>query len=139
MKDGNRVLAIDVRGTGETAPGAAPAGKPGYFGVDFKEAFLAMHLNRPLLGQKVSDVLAVLATLKEDRVRLIGVGNAGPVALHAAALDRRLTDVTVEESIASWTDVARTPLAQDQLTNVVPGALRVYDLPDLARLASRAK
>jgi cephalosporin-C deacetylase-like acetyl esterase len=139
VKDGKQVLAIDVRGTGETAPSAAPAGKPGYFGVDFKEAFLAMHLNRPLLGQKVSDVLAVLATLRDDKVRLIGVGNAGPVAVHAAALDSRITDVTVEDSIASWTDVARTPLAQDQLTNVVPGALRVYDLPHLARLAGRAK
>lgn len=139
MKDGNRVLAIDVRGTGETAPGVAPAGKPGYFGVDFKEAFLAMHLNRPLLGQKVSDVLAVLAALKEDKVRLIGVGSAGPVALHAAALDPRIADVTVEDSIASWADVARTAITHDQLTNVVPGALRVYDLPDLRALTGTGK
>ena len=139
VRAGHRVLAVDVRGTGETAPGVAPAGKPGYFGVDFKESFLAMHLNRPLLGQKVYDVLSVVAAVKADAVRLIGVGNAGPVALHAAALDARVTDVTVEDSIASWTDVARTAITHDQLTNVVPGALRVYDLPDLARLAEKAK
>ena len=32
----------------------------------------------------------------------------------------------------SWSEVVRTPLAENQLVNVVHGALRVYDLPDLA-------
>ena len=32
----------------------------------------------------------------------------------------------------SWSSVARTPITINQLTNVVPGALKVYDLPDLA-------
>ena len=34
--------------------------------------------------------------------------------------------------VTSWSAVAATPLATNQLTNVVPGALEVYDLPDLA-------
>jgi hypothetical protein len=139
LKSGHRVLAIDVRGTGETAPGAPAKGKPGPFGVDFKEAFLSLHLNRPLLGQKTHDLLAVLACVAADarsEVRLVAVGNTGPVAMHAAALDARIRELNVEDSLSAWSDVVRTPLMEDQLTNVVPGALEIYDLPDLQRLMS---
>lgn len=138
-RDGKRVLAIDVRGTGETAPGIAPAGRPNYFGVDSKEAFLSLHLGRPLLGQRVLDVLAVLAQMGGD-VHLTGGGNVGAlVALHAAVLDGRVKRLTLERPLISWSAVVHTPLSSDQLTNVVPGALAVYDLPDLAAaIAPRA-
>ena len=52
VKAGQRVIAIDVRGFGETAP-AEPPKTPSHFGGDFKETYLALHLNRPLLGQRV--------------------------------------------------------------------------------------
>ena len=126
---GRRVLAVDLRGLGETAPALAPK-QPGYFGVDFREAYLALHLDRPLLGQRVHDLLAVLGEEKE--VEAIGVGKGGPVVLHAAALDRRIARVRLEQSPISWTAVAEAPLARDQLSQVVPGALTLYDLPELA-------
>src|SRR5262249_43096851 len=50
VRAGHRVLSLDLRGTGETAPGVPPKGRPGFFGVDAKEAFLGLHLLRPLLG-----------------------------------------------------------------------------------------
>lgn len=134
---GHRVLAVDLRGTGETAPGTPSPKGPNYFGVDSKEAFLALHLNRPLLGQRVSEVLALLeyARTRENRIssfQLVGVGSAGPIALHAAALHDAFEQVTIERSVLSWSAVVHTPLSHNQLTNVVPGALAVYDLPDLA-------
>src|SRR5262249_42322418 len=46
-------IHASLRGLGHWAPGKMKAGKGGYFGVDVKEAFLAMHLDRPLLGQRV--------------------------------------------------------------------------------------
>jgi hypothetical protein len=55
------------------------------------------------------------------------------VALHAAALDERIREVTVRRSIASWMNVVATPLSKSQLHQVVPGALARYDLPDLVR------
>jgi cephalosporin-C deacetylase-like acetyl esterase len=143
VKAGNRVLALDPRGLGETAPGL-PGKNKSYFGVDFKETYLALHLNRPLLGQRVRDVLAVVNRVAGDKigeawpVHVIGVGAAGPIALHAAALDERIRQVTLERCVVSWSAVVRTPISYNQLTNVVPGALAVYDLPDLAaRLAPR--
>ncbi|HYT88452.1 MAG TPA: acetylxylan esterase [Gemmataceae bacterium] len=137
VKAGEEVIALDLRGLGETAPSPPPK-KPGYFGTDFKETYLALHLNRPLLGQRTYDLLAVVGYLTGDKategrpLHVVGVGTAGPIVLHAAALDPRLKAVTLERSLISWSAVARTPITLNQLTNVVPGALAVYDLPDLA-------
>jgi dienelactone hydrolase len=126
-------LSLDVRGMGETMPDGKRVGWEGAFGLDWKESFLGMHLNRPLLGQRVTDVLSVLGTLDHPSgIHAIGVGAAAPVVLHAAALDPRITEVTLEEGVISWSAVARTPVTKLVLTNVVPGALTVYDLLDLA-------
>jgi dienelactone hydrolase len=136
-REGKRVVALDLRGLGETAPGVPAAGKPNYFGADQKEAFLALHLNRPLLGQRVFDLLAVLNAVTADNpqgAEVVGVGTAAPVVLHAAALEPGIEQVTLERGVVSWSAVVRTPVSHNQLTNVVPGALRVYDLPDLAAL-----
>jgi cephalosporin-C deacetylase-like acetyl esterase len=136
VKADKMVLTVDLRGQGQLAPGKTAAGKPNLFGVDTHEAYVAMHLNRPLLGQRVHDLLAVAKTQAKlqglEGFELIGVGSAGPIVLHAAALEPRVKAVTLENSIVSWSDVVRSPLSYNQLTNVVPGALKVYDLPDLA-------
>lgn len=142
VKAGNRVLAMDPRGLGETAPGTLNPSKPGFFGMDFTATFLAMHLNRPLLGQKVYDVLSVVESLQKDpqlannisSLEAVGVGSAGPIILHAAAIDGRIKKVTLEKSLVSWSAVTRMTITQNQLSNVVPGALKVYDLPDLATM-----
>jgi cephalosporin-C deacetylase-like acetyl esterase len=132
---GHSVLCLDLRGTGATAPGK-PSGWPPSFGVDVREAFLAMHLNRPLLGQRVRDVLAIINYLGRAEefagIHLVAVGSAGPIGLHAAALDDRIKQLTIEQSVVSWSSVVRTPISRNQLTNVVPGVLAFYDLPDLA-------
>jgi len=52
--------------------------------------------------------------------------------LHVAALEPCIKEITVERSVLTWSAVAQTPISHNQLTNVVPGALKVYDLPDLA-------
>jgi pimeloyl-ACP methyl ester carboxylesterase len=136
-REGKRVVAVDLRGFGETAPGVPAAGKANYFGTDDKESFLGLHLNRPLLGQRVFDLLAVLNALTAENhqgAEVIGVGMAAPVVLHAAALEPGIEQVTLERGVVSWSAVVRTPISHNQLSNAVPGALRVYDLPDLAAL-----
>jgi cephalosporin-C deacetylase-like acetyl esterase len=129
QKNHQEIWAFDLRGLGETAP----ATKSAYFGADSKEAFLAMHLNRPLLGQRVLDVLSLLKTINSENVQIVGVGTTGPVALHAAALNGQIRDVTLENSLRSWLSVVQQPVSYNQLTNVVPGVLKVYDLPELER------
>ncbi len=116
---GGRVIAPDLRGIGETA------------GSEFKETFLSIHLARPLLGQRVRDVLAIVGDTFAE-VHAVGIGKAAPIVLHAAALDGQIARVTLEGGLISWSSVVRIPLSQGQLANIVPGALKVYDLPDLA-------
>ncbi len=135
QKNHQEVWVFDLRGLGETAPGV-PGKKPGSFGVDQKEAMLSLHLNRPLLGQRVLDVLSLVKAIKGDNIELVGVGATGPVALHVAALDDRFREVTLERSLKSWQGVVETPISINQLTNVVPGVLKHYDLPDLEKTLS---
>jgi hypothetical protein len=132
VKAGHLVMALDLRGLGETAPEVKSP-----FGADWKEAFLGIHLNRPLLGQRVGDVLAAYGGKGE--VRLVASGPTTVVALHAAALHSGITEVVLEGGILSWSAVVRTPVTQNQLANVVPGALASYDLPDLAALIAPRK
>ena len=131
--DGGSGVLLGRRGMGETTP----EGKGSPFGADWKEAFLSLDLARPLLGQRVGDVLAVVGAFSgkfAGGVSLIGRGKAAPVALHAAALEPRIGSVTLDGMVSSWSDVAASVRSRDQLANVVPGALAYYDLPDLATL-----
>jgi cephalosporin-C deacetylase-like acetyl esterase len=135
VQQGRTVLTVDLRGLGETSPGKPPKGRPDYFGSDAREAFLAMHLNRPLLAQRIADIRAVLrARLGKgsEKADVIGVEAAGPIALHAALFEPRIGRIILERSLASWSMVAQNPISHNQLANVVPGALKAYDLPELA-------
>jgi len=135
LKAGIAVLAIDVRGVGETTPVSPKK----YWNPEFPIAYLAFHLARPLLGQRVEDVLAALECLAARpeidaaKIGIVGVEGGALAALHAAALDERLREVTLWRSIASWMDVVTSQTAKNQLGQVVPGALARYDLPDLVR------
>jgi dienelactone hydrolase len=134
VKGGESVALIEPRGMGEGLPG----GPPGAFGPDVREAFLALHINRPLLGQRVFDVLQALRGLDRKGKapnHLIGVGAGGPIVLHVAALQPSIgavTAVTMETSILSWSLAARAPSPKGDLAGIVPGVLASYDLPDLA-------
>lgn len=138
VRSGRTILAVDLRGIGELSLGTAK-GWGEAFGPDVKEAFLGMHINRPLLGQRVYDLLSVLKSQAgagpATGIEVIATGTLGPVAQHAAAFDSMIKTVTLRDSLPSWSLVARTPLSHHQLGNVVPGALRVYDLPDLKPLS----
>src|SRR5262249_29763399 len=91
LRSSSRGVLGNPRSMGETDPGAdrgraqetrAPRGPS--FGHDVKEAFLSIHLARPLLGQRVVDVPTVLEGLKSELggdtgFPVVGVGAAGPI------------------------------------------------------------
>ncbi|QDU19129.1 acetylxylan esterase [Urbifossiella limnaea] len=135
-KAGRYVLALDLSGFGETAPGVAAPGRPNYFGVESRETFLSLHLSRPLLGRRVQDLMAVVKHLRspaDKEIELIGHGAAASVVLHTAALlPNDVAAVQLVGGGVSWDEVARTTVSVNQFAGVVPGALAVYDLPDLA-------
>lgn len=123
LRVGDKEYALQLRGLGVDEKQPLLSGE--------KEAFLALHLNRPLVGQQVIDILSAVEYLGKD-VELTARGPACIAALHAAALDTRIKSLTVEGGLISWSSIVNTPISNGQLANVAPGVLAVYDVPDLA-------
>lgn len=135
VRQGYVVVAVDLRGLGETAPG-----KPDPLLGDWKGYYLAYLLGQSLVGLHTEDALSAghfvahYQTEEPRRVHLVGVGRAGIPALHAAALEPGLfASLTLRRSLPSWSDVVGQSVPSGQLTSTVHGALRIYDLPDLVR------
>lgn len=123
---------------GMTALLKAKPGSMEMAGPDWREAFLALHLNRPLLGQRAWDVVSVTEALRQEfphrSVQLVGLGRCGPIVLHAAVLAPKVDSLILADMLASWETIIRDRISIGQLANVVPGALRHYDLPELMTL-----
>jgi len=118
---------------GETA-----VGKPDALLGQSKSYFLAYLLGQSLVGLHTEDALAGAQfvanykTKKPRKVELIGIGNAGIVALHAAALEPDLfASVTLRDAPKAWGPLVAERVPAGLLTSTVHGALATYDLPDL--------
>lgn len=129
--EGRQVLAVDLRGTGQTKPA----------GSEWKDVYTAYLLGRSYIGLQAEDVLQAARCLKERAgaspqptgVELVAVGAAGIPALHAAAIEAdRFGSVKLVRTLASWSSVIYSRLTQVQGSQIVHGALTTYDLPDLA-------
>jgi len=138
MQSGTPVLAVDLRGTGETRQtGQREFGKE--VGTDWKDYMRAYVLGRSYVGMRAEDILVCARWLagkhETERVEVHATGNIGVPALHAAALEPQLVQALhLDRTLASWQYVVRQRPTHNQLINTVHGALRVYDLPDLAAL-----
>ena len=148
VDQGHLVLAVDLRGVGETGPeGSSNRGIPYHVGAQWKELYLAYLLGTSYLAMRTEDVLVSArflagyeASEKPNRVHLIGIGRVGPPALHAAALEPELFgSLSLRNCLGSWASVVRTPMATNQFENVVHGALKTYDLPDLLATLPKEK
>ena len=138
MEEGHVVITVDLRGQGETG---LPKRDP--LLTDWKAYYLAYLLGKPLLGMRVEDALAAadfVAYYEKPRndpreVHLVGVGQAGIVALHAAALQPQLfTSVTLRDVPKKWASILAKEIPTGSLENAVHGALTVYDFPNLVQL-----
>ncbi|MFO0880496.1 MAG: alpha/beta hydrolase [Gemmataceae bacterium] len=124
------VIAPDLRGTGASQPkGDAIGGAP-----DHNSAEHALWVGRPLLGQWVADLRAVLqhASRPGRRLTLIGLGQGGQVAIVAGALlGDRLAGVVAVDAPSTWLTTQAYP-AGTRMGLLVPGILRAGDVPHLA-------
>lgn len=134
---GLMVLAVDLRGTGETRPAAADFHSP-QFGSDGRDIMMAYLLGRSYIAMRAEDLLACARVLKTrsatgtEPIDLLAMGHVCQPALHAAALEPGLFGrVRLVGPLDSWSTVVRKRLYADQLVNLVHGALEVYDLPNL--------
>ena len=130
LEAGYGVAAADLLLTGDAPPPseARPvnSGFPGYtFGY-----------NRPLVAERVRDVLTMIAAVTSQpavrKVHLVATGDAGPWGLLTAAVaGDRLASTTADLRGFSFTKVAT---ADDPM--LLPGALKYGDIAGLAALAA---
>lgn len=140
------VLAIDTRGSGETRVKETQQNtdfRP-HFG-DFDSTMTALLIGRPLVGMRAVDVgrgVDLLSARPEvDPGRIYGFGKqAGAVPLlYAAVLDERIRRVVLEGMLISYQSIVNRSIHRQVFEDVVPGALKFYDFPDLvATLAPRS-
>jgi pimeloyl-ACP methyl ester carboxylesterase len=134
---GCTIVAPDLRATGAAEPEAdAVHGAP-----DHNVAEHAVWVGRPLLGQWTFDVhclidwAALQPGLNLERLSVIGIGQAGVVALCAAALDERIHTAAALETPATL--VTEEPYAPGtRMGLLAPNLFTVGDVPQLAALAA---
>ncbi len=136
VEAGHTVVAVDVRGTGETQSKAGWGGD--LFGSDAKDILTAYLLGRSYVGMRAEDIMICARAIQQraySSVDVVAVGHVCVPALHAAALEPGLFgSVRLVRGLVSWADVIEQGQSRNQLVNVVHGALCEYDLPDLAKV-----
>src|SRR5438093_1630587 len=146
VKRGFVVLAMDMRGCGETRPPQNPDESNEtyrYFG-QYDSAMRALLVGKTLVGMRAEDIsrgVDLLASRPEvDAARIYGFG-VGPGALtllHEAVLDERLKVLALVGILDSYESVTTHRIHRNIYESLVPGALKVYDLRDLvAAIAPR--
>ncbi len=148
LAQGRPVLAADLPGCGETRPGERNWAAD-YFGPLYDETMLLYLLGESMVGLRAEHTLALARWLQarpefkqqtRSGVLLVAHQELTVPALHAAALEPQLfLRVELVRGIRSWAEVVETPVPRNQLVNVVHGALRHYDLPELVDLAGKGR
>jgi len=133
LKGGRTVVLADLRGFGETQHSGRQYYRHNHHGVDADVFYLSYLLGRTCVGQRTEDLLNVARWMKTDQgIDLYAYGLPGTVAVHAAALEPSLFGkVEVEASLNAWSDVVEAGICYHPNTDLVHGALTVYDIPNL--------
>jgi len=139
-QQGAAVCVADLRGIGDLAPEVG-RGAPEFARSHSSEedyAWASMILGKPLLGQRVTDILALAAALRMHPalrglpLRLAASGRLTAPALFAAALDSSIADIYLTGSLVSYRSIVETEAYEAPFANFVPGILLHTDLPEIA-------
>lgn len=142
VRSGNLVVAVDVRGIGETRPLHPASDSCNEFGqlfdLEAAMAYMTWFMDQSLLGMRVQDVVRSVdyVTSRRDtdtrHLHLIGKGMGGLWCLYAAALDPRIRSLICVQSLLSYrsmTEVDRYRYGADVFLRDV---LLHFDLPQVA-------
>lgn len=140
FSDGTIHVYADLRGFGETSD-IFEYNLSKYWNTQYRSAVTALHAGKPLIGQRVQDLRTILnfcsadEKLKGRQITVKADGMNAVVVMHAAVLDERLAGATLTRTLKTWRNYIQHPVQHDMMSNVIPGVLRCYDIPDLLSLA----
>ena len=132
---GNVVLAITLR---PSPPGTDDMKSP-ILGPFYLLSLRADLVGRTLVGMRMDDVvratdyLASRPDVLPGQISAQASGHLGLVLLHAAVLDPRLKQITVDHALTSYRSLLAAPLPIGAPEDILPGVLLRYDIPDLVR------
>jgi cephalosporin-C deacetylase-like acetyl esterase len=130
-------LVPDLRGFGETQP---PLDRRDSFVRNFGDygnSLTALLIGKTMVGMRAADVVRtvdLLAARKDvdpSRVAVVGRTGAAIPALFAALFDSRIKSVAVDGMLLSYDAVVNERIHQGIVDQIVPSALKYFDLPDV--------
>jgi dienelactone hydrolase len=136
---GFAVCVPDLRGLGDLMPEMGP-GNPRHARSHNDEeayAWAGLMLGKPMLGQRVTDILAVVRAakahpaLQSRSIVLAAQGKLTVPAQCAAALNASLTRVFLAGGLISFRSVVETEKYGHAFSNFVPNLLEHTDLPEI--------
>ena len=139
VSDGNIHIYADLRGFGESCD-IYEYNLSKYWNAQYRSAVTSLHAGKPLVGQRVQDLYTLLnfcssdSKLKGRQVIVYADGINAVAVMHAAVLDSRIGQATLTHTLKTWRDYIQHPMQHDMMSNVIPGVLQCYDIPDLLKL-----
>jgi hypothetical protein len=136
VRNGFTVLAPDLIGTGETGPGVF-SGDADIDSISYNLWYTSILIGRSIVGIRAGDVVKLTGLLKKNNkiseIYGVAVKEMAPVLLYAAAYDQDMARVALIGSCSSYQSIAMNRFYDPKFVySLVAGALKTYDLPDLA-------
>jgi len=134
------VCAPDIRWIGDLRPAYSPGARnhASWHQDEEQWSWGSLMLGRPMLGQRVTDLLALVTALRK-RFELEGFqlviaarGLLTVPALFLAALETSIQELYLAESLVSFRSIVETLEYNHPFSNFVPRLLHHTDLPQLA-------
>jgi cephalosporin-C deacetylase-like acetyl esterase len=142
VRNGNLVVAVEVRGIGQTQPPhPAPDSCSEFrqlFDLETAMAYMAWFMDQSLLGMRVQDVVRSVDYLMSrqnsdvENLHVIGKGTGGLWCLYAAALDPRIRSLISVQSLLSYRSLTQGDRYLYGAGVFVPDVLLHFDLPEVA-------
>lgn len=139
---GHTVIAVDVRGMGQTKPLHHSYFDNGtwanLFDAEAALAYMSWYLNDSLLGMRVRDVIRGVdyamsrPGVDGGRLAVIGCGMGALWALYAAVLDARIPSVIADGGLVSYKALVQSDRYKIGADVMILGVLKHFDIPQAA-------
>ncbi len=136
VKKGFTVLAPDLLGIGETGPGHF-RGSAVFDSINFNTWYGSILIGRSIVGIRAGDVVRLAEILKKESgiIEIYGMSRQemSPVLLHAAAFCPDISRIALIEPYSSYREIVMNKFYNPKfIYGAVAGALKAFDLPDIA-------
>jgi len=142
VREGNLVVAVEVRGIGATRPLHPASTSCNEFGqlfdLETAMAYMAWFMDQSLLGMRVQDVVRSVDYVAgrqgadAKHLHVIGKGMGGMWCLYAAALDPRIRSLISVRSLLSYRSLTQVDRYRYGADVFVPDVLLHFDIPQVA-------